>query len=89
MEMSYIAKSRAISKIIIVTSNPTLEDYDRAAAEFDNLGVKLPIVSQVPAAYHPNLLLESMDFHQVLIKPLLTKPPLLILYDLVEVKVRY
>ena len=68
--MSYIAKSRAISKIIIVTSNPTEDDYDRAAAEFDEHGLRLPIISQVPAAYHPNLLLESMAFHQVLIKPL-------------------
>ena len=81
MKISYIAKSRAISKIIFVTSNPTEKDYGWAAKEFDkpteeNKKRRLPIVSQAPAAYHPNLLLESMDFHQVLIKPLLIKPPL-------------
>ena len=62
MEMSYIAKSRAIAKIIVVTSRPSADDYKLADSQFIKC---LPIVSQVPETCYPNLLLESMAFHQV------------------------
>ena len=65
MEMSYIAKSRAIAKIVVISSRPTAEDYEWAAAEFDKRELRLPIVSQVPETCYPNLFLESLSFHQV------------------------
>lgn len=67
MEMSYIAKSRAIVKMIFVTSNPSVEDFESAAQQFDSTKnhLKLPIVSQVSETCYSNPLLESMSFHQV------------------------